>query len=60
MIAYKAATQPALSKGLEDYKLTRFRLWRSLADVKMLTRETFEEQLASDPVDRAQGQMMMF
>jgi hypothetical protein len=60
LIAYKTAVHPALADRLKDYRWQRFRLWRALADVKILTRETFEEQLASDPVDRSQGQMMMF
>ncbi|HEY5983086.1 MAG TPA: hypothetical protein VIU38_06395 [Anaerolineales bacterium] len=60
LIAYKAALQPDLSNTLSEYKLTRFRLWRSLADVKMLSRETFQEQMSADPVERPQGQMMMF
>jgi hypothetical protein len=60
LIAYKTAVHPALAEKLKDYRWQRFRLWRALADVKILTRESFEEQLASDPVDRAQGQMMMF
>jgi hypothetical protein len=60
LIAYKTAVHPALAEQLKDYRWQRFRLWRALSDVKILTRETFEEQLASDPVDRAQGQMMMF
>jgi hypothetical protein len=60
LITYKTAVHPALAEKLKDYRWQRFRLWRALADVKILTRETFEEQLASDPVDRAQGQMMMF
>lgn len=60
LVAYKLALRPELAARLNDYQLTRFRLWRSLAEVKILTRETFEEQLRSDPVERAPGQMMMF
>ena len=40
--------------------MTPFRLWRSLAEVKILTRETFAEQIASDRVESTPGQMMMF
>ena len=60
LIAYKLSMSPALAARLKDYRMVKFRVWRSVADVKMLTRETFEEQLSSDPVERAQGQMMMF
>jgi hypothetical protein len=60
LIAYKALRDPLLAEQLQDYRLAKFRLWRALAEVPILTRETFEEQLASDPVARAQGQMMMF
>lgn len=60
LIAYKATLQPALSESLKAFKISRFRLWRALADVKILTREAFEERLSSDPVEGAQGQMMMF
>jgi hypothetical protein len=35
-------------------------LWRALAEVQILTRQSFEEQLASDPIEHARGQMMMF
>ena len=60
LITYKATLQPALSESLKAFKISRFRLWRALADVKILTREAFEERLSSDPVEGAQGQMMMF
>jgi len=60
LIAHKVSLQPELAERLKDYRLSKFRWWRSLAEVKILTRETFEEQLSSDPVERAQGQMMMF
>ncbi|MFH1185090.1 MAG: hypothetical protein V1755_08640 [Chloroflexota bacterium] len=60
LIAHKAALQPALAEKLRDCKLVKFRWWRSLAEVKMLTRESFEEQFSSDPVERGEGQMMMF
>lgn len=60
LVDFKLSLRPDLHLQLKDYRLVRFRLWRSLLDVKMLTRETLEEQLASDPVQRAQGQMMMF
>jgi hypothetical protein len=42
----------------EDYRCTGSAC--GAAGRLKILRETFEEQLASDPVDRAQGQMMMF
>jgi hypothetical protein len=60
LISNKVAQHPELAERLKEYRLVKFRVWRSLADVKILTRETFEEQLSSDPVERAKGQMMMF
>jgi hypothetical protein len=38
----------------------KYRLLRSLSDVPVLTRETFEEQIASDPLEKSKAQMMMF
>jgi hypothetical protein len=60
LIAYKALRDPALAKRMMDYRLAKFRLWRTLAEMPVLTRETVSEQLASDPIERANGQMMMF
>ncbi len=60
LIAYKEQRDPAMAERLKPYRLAKFRLWRTLAEVPILTRESFEEQLASDPIERSQGQMMMF
>jgi len=60
LIAYKQQRDPAMAEQMKPYRLAKFRLWRALAEVPILTRESFEEQLSSDPVERAQGQMMMF
>jgi hypothetical protein len=39
----------------------KYRLLRALLELPILTRETFEEQIASDPVEQqSSGQMMMF
>jgi hypothetical protein len=54
----KNATLP--KARLKKYKLVKYRLLRSLLEVPILTRETFEEQIASDPVEKSKGQMMMF
>jgi hypothetical protein len=60
LAAYKQERDPSLRARLKKYKLVKYRLLRSLLDVPILTRETFEEQIASDPVEESKGQMMMF
>ena len=60
LIAYKEQRDPVLAERMKDYRVVKYRLWRALAELPILTRATFEEQLSSDPVEQAQGQMMMF
>jgi hypothetical protein len=60
LIAYKAQRDPAFAERLKHYRLAKYRLWRTLSEASILTRETFEEQLASDPIERSHGQMIMF
>jgi hypothetical protein len=60
LIAYKQQRDPALADRMKAYRVVKYRLWRALSELPILTRETFEEQLASDPVQQAEGQMMMF
>ncbi|HNC07412.1 MAG TPA: hypothetical protein PLX14_01825 [Anaerolineales bacterium] len=60
LAAYKLERDPALRERLKKHRLVKYRLIRSLLDLPILTRETFEEQIASDPVEKAEGQMMMF
>ncbi|MBE0670705.1 MAG: hypothetical protein IH588_08965 [Anaerolineales bacterium] len=60
LAAYKQERDPSLKARLKKYKLVKYRLLRSLLEVPILTRETFEEQVASDPVEESKGQMMMF
>jgi hypothetical protein len=60
LIGYKLALRIDLAVRMKEQSLTRFRLWRSLADVKILTRESFAEQMASDRAESTPGQMMMF
>ena len=60
LVAYKAQRDPVLAERLKNYRMVKYRLLRSLATVPILTRETFEEQIASDPIEQIQGQMMMF
>jgi hypothetical protein len=60
LLAYKETRDPRLRRRLEGWSIIKFRLLRSLADIPVLSRQTFEEQLASDPLEQSQGQMMMF
>ena len=60
LAAYKEHTNPELAEQLREWRLVKFRLLRSLADIPVLNRQTFEEQIISDPVEQAQGQLMMF
>jgi hypothetical protein len=60
LIAYKAQRDPALAARLKNYRLMKYRLLRALLEVPVLTRDTFDEQLASDPLERSKSQMMMF
>jgi hypothetical protein len=60
LIAYKAGRDPALAVRLKNYRLVKYRLLRTLVEVPVLTRETFEEQISSDPLEKSKSQMMMF
>lgn len=60
LAAYKQERDPSLKERLKDRRLTKYRLLRSVLELPILTRETFDEQIASDPVERSKGQMMMF
>ena len=60
LAAYKQQRDPALAERMRDWRLLKFRLLRSLAAIPVLNRQTFDEQLSSDPVEQAQGQLMMF
>ena len=60
LVSYKEQRDPALAKRMEDYRVVKYRLLRTLVEVPVLSRETFEEQIASDPLEKSQAQMMMF
>ena len=60
LAAYKQDRDPSLAARLKKHPLVKYRLLRTLLKVPILTRETFEEQIASDPVEKSTGQMMMF
>ena len=60
LAAYKQERDPSLALQMKKHRLVKYRLLRGLLDLPILTRETFEEQIASDPVEKSAGQMMMF
>jgi hypothetical protein len=60
LVAYKAQRDPSLAERVKAYRVVKYRLLRSLSRLPILTRETFEEQITSDPVEQSKGQMMMF
>jgi hypothetical protein len=60
LVQYKAQRDPSLSARMKSYRLVKYRLLRSLIEVPVLTRDTFEEQLISDPLEKSRSQMMMF
>ena len=60
LVAYKAQRDPALAARLKNYRAVKYRLLRTLVEVPVLTRETFEEQIVSDPLEKSKSQMIMF
>jgi hypothetical protein len=60
LLAYKLRRDPALRQAAAGWRFVKFRLVRALADVPLLTRQTWDEQVNSDPIEHTPGQMMMF
>ena len=60
MIEYKTQRDPSLAARLKNYRLVKYRLLRNLFEVPVLTPETFDEQITSDPLEKSKSQMMMF
>lgn len=60
LAAYKLQHDPALAERMKNIQIVKYRLLRALSEVSVLTRESFEEQLASDPLEKSAGQMLMF
>ncbi|MFT3891432.1 MAG: hypothetical protein QM730_07335 [Anaerolineales bacterium] len=60
LAGYKSQRDPALAARLKPYRVVKYRLLRTLVEVPVLTRETFEEQIASDPLEKSKSQMIMF
>jgi hypothetical protein len=60
LAAYKAQRDPSLASRLKKVQVVKYRLLRTLIGLPVLTRETFEEQVAGDPLEKSKAQMMMF
>lgn len=60
LLAYKLRRDPALRQASVGWRFVKYRLLRALADAPLLSRETWEEQVTSDPIEHTPGQMLMF
>ena len=60
LAAYKAQRDPSLAARIKSVQVVKYRLLRTLIELPVLTRETFEEQIAGDPLEKSKAQMMMF
>jgi len=60
LVAYKAQRDPSLAERIKAHRVVKYRLLRALSKLPILTRETFDEQITSDPIEQSKGQMMMF
>ncbi len=60
LIAYKQERDPSLKARMKNRRVVKYRLLRSISELQVLTRESFIEQIANDPVQKSDGQMMMF
>jgi len=60
LASYKAQRDPALAARMKQYRMVKYRLLRTLLEVPFLARETFEEQITSDPLEKSKAQMIMF
>jgi hypothetical protein len=60
LVAYKTQRDPSLAERMKSHQVVKYRLLRTLIELPVLTRETFEEQVAGDPLEKSKSQMMMF
>jgi len=60
LAAYKVQRDPSLAARIKSVQVVKYRLLRTLIELPVLTRETFEEQIAGDPLEKSKSQMMMF
>lgn len=60
LATYKAQRDPSLAARVKEVQVVKYRLLRTLIELPVLTRETFEEQIAGDPLEKSKSQMIMF
>ena len=60
LATYKAQRDPSLAARLKEVQVVKYRLLRTLIDLPVLTRATFEEQIVGDPLEKSKSQMIMF
>ena len=60
LLTYKEKRDLNLRQQLHGWHIVKFRLLRALEEIPVLNRQTFDEQLISDPIEQTQGQLMMF
>ena len=60
LAVYKTQRDPSLAGRLRAVQVVKYRLLRTLVELPVLTRETFEEQVAGDPLERSKLQITMF
>jgi hypothetical protein len=60
LATYKAQRDPALAARIKEVQVVKYRLLRTLIELPVLTRETFEEQIAGDPLEKSKSQMILF
>ncbi|MBI5962501.1 MAG: hypothetical protein HY863_03410 [Chloroflexi bacterium] len=60
LISYKQDRDSSLAARLKNHRVVKYRLLRAISEVPILTRELFDAQIASDPVEQSTGQMVMF
>jgi hypothetical protein len=60
LATYKTQRDPSLAARVKAVQVVKYRLLRTLIELPVLTRETFEEQIAGDPLEKSKSQMIMF
>jgi hypothetical protein len=60
LAAYKIQRDPLLAAHIKTIQVVKYRLLRTLVELPVLTRETFEEQVAGDPLEKSKSQMTLF
>jgi len=60
LLAYKLRRDPYLRQKSEGCHFLKFRNLRQIAEIQLLTRETWAEAIKTDPIEGATAQMMMF